>query len=81
VLLFDLGSQEGVELLARGDLEAILREQELQLSELASDPQAASRVGKILGAEVGLVEVQLEADSGDLDYQIWRTDIQQNIFR
>ncbi len=51
VLLFDLGSQEGVELLARGDLEAILREQELQLSELASDPQAASRVGKILGAD------------------------------
>jgi TolB-like protein len=51
VLLFDLGSQEGVELATRGDLEAILREQELQLSSLASDPQAASRVGRILGAD------------------------------
>jgi TolB-like protein len=51
ILLFDLGSQEGIELVTRGDLETILREQELQLSALAGDPQAASRVGRILGAD------------------------------
>jgi hypothetical protein len=32
-------------------------------------------------SQVELVEVELEADSGDLSYQIWRTDIQQNTFR
>jgi hypothetical protein len=60
VLLFDLGSQEGIELVTRGDLEAILQEQELQLSALASDPQAASRVGRILGADY-LVKVEYVA--------------------
>jgi len=51
VLLYDLTSQPEVEMVTRTDLDAILREQELQLSSLVSDPQAAARVGKLLGAD------------------------------
>lgn len=51
VLLYDFSSQPGVEVLARTELDAILREQELQLSTVAEDPQAAARVGELLGAD------------------------------
>ena len=30
---------------------------------------------------IGLVDVVLELDSGEVSYEIWRNDIQQNMFR
>jgi TolB-like protein len=74
VLLFDLGSQEGVELLARSDLEAILREQELQLSAVVSDAQAASRIGKILGADY-LVKAEYVALGAEVQVTVRLLDV------
>ena len=51
VLLYDLSSEPELEIVTRTDLDAILREQELQVSAVASDPQAAARVGRLLGAD------------------------------
>jgi len=51
VLLYDLSEAEGVEVVNRSDLDAILREQELQLSSLAEDQDRAIEVGRILGAD------------------------------
>ncbi len=65
VLLFDLSSQPGVELVTRTDLDAILREQELQVSAVAADPQAAARVGKLLGADY-LVRGEYTALGGEV---------------
>jgi TolB-like protein len=69
VLLFDLSSQPGVEIVTRTDLDAILREQELQMSALASDPQAAARVGKLLGAEY-LVRGEYTALGGEVQVTV-----------
>jgi TolB-like protein len=51
LLLFDLSKAEGIEVVNRSDLDSILREQELQLSNLAQDQARALEVGKILGAD------------------------------
>ena len=51
VLLYDLSSTEDMQLVNRAELEAILREQELQLSSLADQQQKALEVGRILGAD------------------------------
>lgn len=51
VLLYDLSSQPEVEVVNRSDLDSVLREQELQLSSLADDPQNAARVGRIVRAD------------------------------
>jgi TolB-like protein len=51
ILLFDLSGAEGVEVVNRGDLDSILREQELQLSSLSADTGKAVEVGRILRAD------------------------------
>jgi len=51
LLLFDLSGAQDIEVVNRSDLEAILREQELQLSNLAEDQNKAIEVGRILGAD------------------------------
>ena len=69
VLLFDLSSQPGVELVTRSDLDAILREQELQVSAVAADPQAAERVGQLLGADY-LVRGEYTALGGEVQVTV-----------
>jgi len=69
VLLYDLSSQQGVEIVTRTDLDAILREQELQVSAVASDPQAAARVGKLLGADY-LVRGEYTALGGEVQVTV-----------
>jgi TolB-like protein len=69
VLLFDLSSQPGVELVTRTDLDAILREQELQLSAVAADAQAAARVGQLLGADY-LVRGEYAALGGEVQVTV-----------
>ncbi len=69
VLLFDLSSQPGVELVTRTDLDAILREQELQMSAVAADPQAAARVGQLLGADY-LVRGEYTALGGEVQVTV-----------
>jgi len=69
VLLYDLSSQQGVEVVTRTDLDAILREQELQVSAVASDPQAAARVGKLLGADY-LVRGEYTALGGEVQVTV-----------
>jgi TolB-like protein len=69
VLLFDLSSQPGVEMITRTDLDAILREQELQVSGLAADPQAAARVGQLLGADY-LVRGEYTALGGEVQVTV-----------
>ncbi len=69
VLLFDLSSQEGVELVTRSDLDAILREQELQVSAVTADPQAAARVGQLLGADY-LVRGEYTALGGEVQVTV-----------
>jgi TolB-like protein len=49
-LLFDLAGDPGILIVDRSSLDAILREQELALSDLA-DATKAVRVGKVLGAD------------------------------
>jgi TolB-like protein len=51
VLLYDLSEAAGIEVVNRSDLDAILREQELQLSSLSEDEGKAIEVGKILKAD------------------------------
>ncbi len=51
LLLFDLSGARDMEVVNRSDLDAILREQELQLSNLAEDQNKAIEVGRILGAD------------------------------
>lgn len=51
LLLFDLSGADDIEVVNRSDLDAILREQELQLSSLAEDQNKAIEVGRILGAD------------------------------
>ena len=51
LLLFDLSGAKDIEVVNRSDLDAILREQELQLSNLAEDQNKAIEVGRILGAD------------------------------
>ncbi len=51
LLLFDLSGAQDIEVVNRSDLDAILREQELQLSDLAEDQNRAIEVGRILGAD------------------------------
>jgi len=51
LLLFDLSGVQDIEVVNRSDLDAILREQELQLSSLAEDQNTAIEVGRILGAD------------------------------
>ena len=51
LLLFDLSGAQDIEVVNRSDLDAILREQELQLSDLAEDQNKAIEVGRILGAD------------------------------
>jgi hypothetical protein len=51
VLLFDLSGAEGIEVVNRGDLDSILREQELQLSSLVQDTGKAMEVGRVLRAD------------------------------
>ena len=51
LLLFDLSGVQDIEVVNRSDLDAILREQELQLSNLAEDQNKAIEVGRILGAD------------------------------
>jgi len=51
LLLFDLSGAQDIEVVNRSDLDAILREQELQLSNLAEDQSKAIEVGRILGAD------------------------------
>ena len=51
LLLFDLSGAQDIEVVNRSDLDAILREQELQLSNLAEDQNKAIEVGRILGAD------------------------------
>jgi TolB-like protein len=51
LLLFDLSGARDIEVVNRSDLDAILREQELQLSNLAEDQNKAIEVGRILGAD------------------------------
>jgi TolB-like protein len=51
LLLFDLSGARDIEVVNRNDLDAILREQELQLSTLAEDQDKAIEVGRILGAD------------------------------
>jgi TolB-like protein len=69
VLLFDLSSQPGVEIVTRTDLDAVLREQELQMSAVAADPQAATRVGKLLGADY-LVRAEYTALGGEVQVTV-----------
>jgi TolB-like protein len=69
VLLFDLSSQPGVELVTRTDLDAILREQELQVSAVAADAQAAARVGQLLGADY-LVRGEYTALGGEVQVTV-----------
>jgi TolB-like protein len=69
VLLFDLSSQPGVELVTRTDLDAILREQELQVSAVVADPQAAARVGQLLGADY-LVRGEYTALGGEVQVTV-----------
>jgi len=51
LLLFDLSGAQDIEVVNRSDLDDILREQELQLSNLADDQNKALEVGRILGAD------------------------------
>jgi TolB-like protein len=51
LLLFDLSGAQDIEVVNRSDLDSILREQELQLSNLAEDQNKAIEVGRILGAD------------------------------
>ena len=51
LLLFDLSGAQYIDVVNRSDLDAILREQELQLSNLAEDQSKAIEVGRILGAD------------------------------
>jgi TolB-like protein len=51
LLLFDLSGAQDIEVVNRSDLDAILLEQELQLSNLAEDQNKAIEVGRILGAD------------------------------
>jgi TolB-like protein len=51
LLLFDLSGAQDINVVNRSDLDAILREQELQLSNLAEDQNKAIEVGRILGAD------------------------------
>ena len=51
ILLYDLSSEKEIDVVDRNDLESILREQELRLSSLGDDQDAALQVGKILGAD------------------------------
>jgi TolB-like protein len=51
LLLFDLSGAQDIDVVNRSDLDAILREQELQLSNLAEDQNKAIEVGRILGAD------------------------------
>jgi TolB-like protein len=67
-LLFDLGSDAGILIVDRSSLDAILREQELALSDLANAEQAV-RVGRILGADYLLKG----------DYIFLGTEVQLNI--
>jgi TolB-like protein len=50
LLLFDLGTTEGITIVDRSSLESVLKEQELILSDLTNQDQAV-KVGKILGAD------------------------------
>jgi hypothetical protein len=50
VLLYDLSRAEGVELVDRASLDKVLEEQELQVSGLVDDRNAAVKVGKLVGA-------------------------------
>jgi TolB-like protein len=51
LLLFDLSGAQDIEVVNRSDLDSILQEQELQLSNLAEDQNKAIEVGRILGAD------------------------------
>jgi len=50
LLLFDLGTTDGITIVDRSSLESVLKEQELILSDLTDQNQAV-KVGKILGAD------------------------------
>ena len=51
LLMYDLSAARDLEVVNRNDLDAILREQELQLSSLSEDQNKAIEVGRILGAD------------------------------
>ena len=51
ILLYDLASTSGLEVVERSQLDQVLREQELRLGGLAEDRDRALQVGKILGAD------------------------------
>jgi TolB-like protein len=51
LLLYDLSEADGIEVVNRADLDDILHEQELQLSNLSEDQAKAVEVGRILGAD------------------------------
>jgi TolB-like protein len=51
ILLYDLSTEEGVDVVDRVDLESIMSEQELKLSNLTENESTALQVGRILGAD------------------------------
>lgn len=51
ILLYDLSTEEGIDVVDRADLESILSEQELKLNNLTENESAALQVGRILGAD------------------------------
>ncbi len=51
ILLYDLSSTEGINVVDRAQLESVLREQELRLGSLSSEEGAVLEIGKILGAD------------------------------
>jgi hypothetical protein len=42
---------------------------------------AGAEEDRELRQAIGLVDVVLSLDSGEISYEIWRNDIQQNMFR
>jgi TolB-like protein len=51
VLLFDVTSTEGIDVVDRTDLESILEEQELRVSNLSGDQGQVLAIGQLLGAD------------------------------
>jgi hypothetical protein len=71
------------------DLEARRRDDVLELraavrydgEERVLSLAAGAEEDRELRQEIGLVEVILELESGEASYEIWRNDVQQNMFR
>jgi hypothetical protein len=74
-LIFDLEARRQADTL---ELRAVVRYAgEEKILSLTAGPEE----DRELRQAIGLVDVVLSMDSGEISYEIWRNDIQQNMFR